>query len=127
MSSLTRRSLVAVCAFVASAVLAGAFRPATAQSEGQAAQRKGKFEVYQGRAGDFRWRLKSPNGQVIATGGQGYKDKRDCRNAIDSVKRLAADAPVEEVTQPAEEAGAPNAAAPDAAAGERPTRKGPTR
>jgi uncharacterized protein YegP (UPF0339 family) len=27
-------------------------------------------------------RLKSTNGQVIATSGQGYKDKRDSENAI---------------------------------------------
>ena len=122
MSGSMRRTLVVLCAFVASVVLVGVLRPAAAQSDGQA-QRKGKFEVYQGRAGDFRWRLKSPNGQVIATGGQGYKDKRDCRNAVDSVKRLAADAPVEEVAPPAGE----DAGAPDAAAGQRPGGNRPPR
>lgn len=29
----------------------------------------GKFEVYEDRAGKFRFRLKASNGQVVATGG----------------------------------------------------------
>jgi uncharacterized protein YegP (UPF0339 family) len=34
----------------------------------------GKFEVYQDRAGKFRFRLKASNGQVVATG-EAYKTK----------------------------------------------------
>ena len=113
----TSRALVIVSASVGLFVLVGALRPAAAQQGGEG-QRRAKFEMYQDRSGDFRWRLKSSNGQVIATGGQGYKDKRDCRGAIDSVKRAVADAPIEEVApQKGEDAGAP-----DAAAGKRPAR-----
>ncbi len=53
-----------------------------------------KFEVYADKAGEFRFRLKATNGQVIATG-EGYKAKASCLNGIESVKKNAVDAPVE--------------------------------
>jgi len=56
----------------------------------------GKFEVYTDNAGKFRFRLKSSNGQVIATG-QGYASKDSCLNGIESVKTNAPGAPVEDV------------------------------
>jgi uncharacterized protein YegP (UPF0339 family) len=59
--------------------------------------RAGTFEVYKDKGGEFRWRLRAVNKQVIATSGQGYKEKRDCLNGIESVKKNAADAKVEEV------------------------------
>ena len=49
-----------------------------------------KFETYQDQKEGYRWRLKATNGQIIATSGQGYKDKRDCKNAIDRIKKDAA-------------------------------------
>ncbi len=58
-----------------------------------------KFETYQDNAKAQRWRLKATNGQVIATSGQGYKDKRDCEHAIDVIKKGAATAKVEEATE----------------------------
>jgi uncharacterized protein YegP (UPF0339 family) len=48
------------------------------------------FEIYQDRSKEHRWRLKAINGQIIATSGQGYKDKRDTKNAIDRIKADAA-------------------------------------
>ncbi|MFT4158286.1 MAG: YegP family protein [Microbacterium sp.] len=56
----------------------------------------GKFELYQDKGGDFRFRLKAGNGEVIATG-QGYASKSGALNGIDSVKRNAADAEIVEV------------------------------
>src|SRR5262245_14361570 len=55
------------------------------------------FEVYKDKGGEFRWRLRAQNSQVIATSGDGYKEKRSCLAAIESVKRDAAAAPVQEV------------------------------
>ena len=52
-----------------------------------------KFEVYKDSAGEFRFRLKARNGQVIATG-EGYKTKAGVLNGIDSIKRNAADAAI---------------------------------
>ena len=52
-----------------------------------------KFEVYLDKAGEFRFRLKATNGQIIAVG-EGYKAKASCFNGIDSVKRNAPDAEI---------------------------------
>jgi uncharacterized protein YegP (UPF0339 family) len=54
-----------------------------------------KFETYSDARGEARWRLKASNGQIIATSGQGYKDKRDCENAIDVIKEGVEKARVE--------------------------------
>jgi uncharacterized protein YegP (UPF0339 family) len=56
----------------------------------------GKFEYYQGKNGEYRFRLKAANGQIIATG-QGYKSKASCLNGIESVKSNAPGAEVVEV------------------------------
>jgi uncharacterized protein YegP (UPF0339 family) len=56
----------------------------------------GTFEVYKDAGGKYRWRLKSTNGQTIATPGQGFSDKRSCMDNIESVRRAAANASVEE-------------------------------
>ncbi len=56
----------------------------------------GKFEVYQDRAGKFRFRLKASNGQVVATG-EAYETKSAAKKGCESVQRAAAGAPVEEV------------------------------
>ena len=62
-----------------------------------------KFEVYKDRGGEYRWRLRAQNSQVLATSGDGYAEKRSCLAAIDSVRRNAADAPVEELAAPSQE------------------------
>ena len=53
---------------------------------------------YQDAAKEYRWRLKAANGAILATSGQGYKAKADCKHAIDVIKEGAAQAAVEEVT-----------------------------
>ena len=52
-----------------------------------------KFEVYADKAGEFRFRLKARNGEVIAVS-EGYKAKQSCMNGIESVKMNAPDAEV---------------------------------
>ena len=63
--------------------------------EGYAEEKHPKFEVYTDKAGEFRFRLKATNGQVIATG-EGYKAKASCLNGIESVKNNAPDAEIVE-------------------------------
>ena len=55
-----------------------------------------KFEMYTDKAGEFRFRLKARNGEVIAAS-EGYKAKASCLNGIDSVRRNAPDAAVEKI------------------------------
>ena len=62
--------------------------------EGYAAEKHPKFEVYTDKAGEFRFRLKATNGQIIAVS-EGYKAKASCENGIASVKKNAVDAPIE--------------------------------
>ncbi|MBE6683938.1 MAG: DUF1508 domain-containing protein [Ruminococcaceae bacterium] len=54
-----------------------------------------KFEMYQDKAGEYRFRLKARNGEVIATS-EGYKAKASCENGIASVKKNAPEAEVVE-------------------------------
>lgn len=57
-----------------------------------------KFELYQDKAGEYRFRLKAKNGEIVVTG-EGYKAKAGCLNGIDSIKRNAPDAPVVKVEE----------------------------
>ena len=57
----------------------------------------GKFELYPDSKGEYRWRLKASNGQVVATGGEGYSSKSAAINGIESVKKNAPEAPIVEV------------------------------
>lgn len=43
------------------------------------------IEKYEDKAGEWRWRLKAANGQIIATSGEGYKTKSNADRAIDTV------------------------------------------
>lgn len=36
------------------------------------------FEIYKDRVGEWRWRLKVTNGNIIADSGEGYKTRKDC-------------------------------------------------
>jgi uncharacterized protein YegP (UPF0339 family) len=51
----------------------------------------GKFELYKDKQGQYRFRLKSGNGQVIAVG-EAYESKASALNGIDSVRRNANEA-----------------------------------
>ena len=62
--------------------------------EGYAVEKHPKFEVYTDKAGEFRFRLKATNGQIIATS-EGYTALKSCLNGIESVKKNAVDARIE--------------------------------
>lgn len=53
-----------------------------------------KFELYQDKHGTYRFRLKARNGEIIAVS-EVYSARAGCLNGIESVRRNAADAPVE--------------------------------
>ncbi|MFB6070776.1 MAG: HVO_2922 family protein [Halanaeroarchaeum sp.] len=54
-----------------------------------------RFELYEDEAGEWRWRLRHDNGNVIADSGEGYASRQKARQGIESVKRTAPDAPIE--------------------------------
>ena len=51
------------------------------------------YHYYKDTKGEWRWRLKAPNGRIIADSGEGYKNEQEC---LDDIKRVkgSADAPV---------------------------------
>ena len=63
--------------------------------EGYAVQGHPKFEMYQDKAGEYRFRLKARNGKVIGIS-EGYTAKAGCLNGIESVQKNAADAEIVE-------------------------------
>jgi uncharacterized protein YegP (UPF0339 family) len=79
---------------------------ATLGLELSAAQDKGKdkgkpaatatFELYKDKAGEFRFRFKDGEGNLLASSGKGYETKADCQKVIDAIKREAARAKVDD-------------------------------
>ncbi len=59
-----------------------------------AAVKNPKFEVYTDKKGEFRFRLKATNGQIIATG-EGYSTKKACLNGVESIRKNAVGAKIE--------------------------------
>lgn len=54
------------------------------------------FELFEDAGGDFRWRLRHRNGQILADSSQGYTDRSSARDGIESLKRNAPNASLEE-------------------------------
>ena len=52
-----------------------------------------KYEIYKDKKGQFRFRLKAGNAQIIAVG-EGYKSLASCKNGIASIGKNAAKAEV---------------------------------
>jgi uncharacterized protein YegP (UPF0339 family) len=57
----------------------------------------GKFELYQDKSEKYRFRLKAGNGQIIAVG-EAYESKTSALNGIESVRKNAADAKLDDQT-----------------------------
>jgi len=46
-----------------------------------------KFEIYKDVNGEWRFRLRAVNGEIIATG-ESYKNKFDCLRTVESIRQL---------------------------------------
>ena len=57
-----------------------------------------KFEVYEDKSGEFRFRLKARNGEIIATS-EGYKAKSSCLNGVESVRKNAPEAEIVKIEE----------------------------
>jgi uncharacterized protein YegP (UPF0339 family) len=65
---------------------AAALEDQTAENPVQ--QKNPKFEVYPDKAGEFRFRLKARNGEIILSS-EGYRSKASCLNGVESVRKNA--------------------------------------
>ena len=54
-----------------------------------------KFEIYTDKAGETRFHLRARNGQIVAVS-QAYKEKASAAKGIESIRKNAPDAVVEE-------------------------------
>jgi uncharacterized protein YegP (UPF0339 family) len=52
-------------------------------------KRRAHFEIYPDAAGEYRWRLRSSNGRIIADGAEGYSSRAACRRGLALVRRFA--------------------------------------
>jgi uncharacterized protein YegP (UPF0339 family) len=59
------------------------------------------FELYEDSAGEYRWRLRHRNGNIIAEPGEGYASRRNAREAVERIQGYAPDADVLDVGQAA--------------------------
>ena len=57
----------------------------------------GKFEIFIGTDDQYYFRLKAENNYIIAAS-QGYTTKQSAENGIEAIKRVAAEATVEDLT-----------------------------
>ncbi|MCG5237051.1 YegP family protein [Xanthobacter oligotrophicus] len=55
-----------------------------------------KFEVYKDKAGEFRFRYKASNGEIMFSS-EGYKAKKSALDAIESIKKNVPGAPVDDL------------------------------
>jgi uncharacterized protein YegP (UPF0339 family) len=56
-----------------------------------------KFEVYKDKAGEFRFRFRASNGEIMF-GSEGYASKASALKSIQSLKTHVADAAVDDQT-----------------------------
>jgi len=49
----------------------------------------GKWELYTDKGGEYRFRLKAGNGEVIALSSEGYASKSGALNGIESIRKNA--------------------------------------
>ncbi len=62
--------------------------------EGFEKEKNPKFEIFKDKAGEFRFRLKAANGEIILAS-EGYTALAGCKNGIESVRKNAVDSTVE--------------------------------
>lgn len=56
-----------------------------------------RFELYRDAKGEWRWRLRARNGEIVAESGEGYVRREDCEHGI-ALVRQSAEAPIVDMT-----------------------------
>jgi uncharacterized protein YegP (UPF0339 family) len=57
-----------------------------------------KFQYYTDVAGEYRWRFRANNGEIIAMSSESYKALDSCKRSIEIIQTLSATATVEDKT-----------------------------
>jgi len=53
-----------------------------------------EFELYEDRAGEYRWRFQADNNEIIADSAEGYVNQSDCEHGIEMIKSQVPGAPI---------------------------------
>jgi uncharacterized protein YegP (UPF0339 family) len=59
-----------------------------------------RFEIFIDRRGEYRWRLVIPNGEIIATSGEGFVTRAEAERELEQIKLEAASAEIVDRTVP---------------------------
>ena len=54
------------------------------------------FQIYEDKKGEWRWRLRANNNEIIATSGEGYVKKASCLHGVELLQTLSRDADLKE-------------------------------
>jgi len=60
---------------------------------------KATVEMYEDKAGDYRWRLRHDDGNIIADSSEGYASKQKAEQGLESVKKNVAGAAVQDLSR----------------------------
>lgn len=52
------------------------------------AQTRARFEIFEGRGGQFYWRFRARNGAIVADGAEGYTTRYGAKRAVRRLKDL---------------------------------------
>jgi uncharacterized protein YegP (UPF0339 family) len=70
-----------------------ALRRLTPSGEKVARPRPGRYEIYRDVDGEYRWRLKAGNGEIVAnSAGDGFASRWKAQRAVATAKRVALEA-----------------------------------
>jgi uncharacterized protein YegP (UPF0339 family) len=58
------------------------------------------FQVFKNRKGEYRWRLRAANNEIIADSAESYIRKRDCLHGMRLVRSQASKAKIIDTTSP---------------------------
>lgn len=53
-----------------------------------------RFEVYEDKRGQWRWRLRAANGKLLASPGQGFASRQACEKSVSTIQMGAVTASV---------------------------------
>jgi uncharacterized protein YegP (UPF0339 family) len=82
---------LALCGLLAAMIAAVSATPGHARQAGG----KMTFEIYKDKAGEYRWRLKTADGDILAVPEDAYKNLSGAKQAVESIQKNVAKLKVE--------------------------------
>jgi uncharacterized protein YegP (UPF0339 family) len=58
-----------------------------------------RFEIFKDASGEYRWRLRAANQQIIGTAGEGYTRREDAHRAVTAIQVSIAVASIVDIAE----------------------------